>query len=596
MADTDKTDPKKPKVPLKTTLRRLYSLAWPERWSLGLATTFLLLSSAGNLAYPRAAGMLFDVAVLTGGTGDSVDLHRVDQVAAGLMGIFALTAIASSLRFLLFSRAGERIVNQLRGDLYASIMKQETAFFDTEKSGDLSSRLSNDAAVLQNTVTVSLSMVLRNLVQAAGAVAWLFALSVKLTVMMLLVVPPVALAAVFFGRRVRKLSKDSQDALAKANEVAVESLGGIRTVRSFAAERTEVERYRTTLAGSLELAFKRIRLSSSFFGVASFAVFGAAVFVFWYGARMVVLAELTRGDLVSFLFYTMLMAVGLSALAEQWADVQRAAGASERVFELLHRVPTIPPTGGEQLSKVEGAVTFEKVAFAYPSRPDVTVLDGFDFSMAPGEVVAVVGPSGAGKSTIASMLYRLYDPKAGRLLLDGHPYSTLDAEWLRRQVGVVAQEPLLFSTSIADNIRYGRPEASDAEVEAAAKTANAHVFITGFPDGYRTLVGERGIQLSGGQKQRVAIARAVLKNPKILILDEATSALDAESEHLVREALERLMKGRTTLVIAHRLSTVKDANRVVVLEAGRVVQIGTHAALVGEEGLYRRLVERQFAA
>jgi ATP-binding cassette subfamily B protein len=226
----------------------------------------------------------------------------------------------------------------------------------------------------------------------------------------------------------------------------------------------------------------------------------------------------------------------------------------------------------------------------------VTVLDGFDFSMAPGEVVAVVGPSGAGKSTIASMLYRLYDPKAGRLLLDGHPYSTLDAEWLRRQVGVVAQEPLLFSTSIADNIRYGRPDATDAEVEAAAKTANAHVFISGFPEGYKTLVGERGIQLSGGQKQRVAIARAVLKNPRILILDEATSALDAESEHLVREALERLMKGRTTLVIAHRLSTVKDANRVVVLDAGRVVQVGTHAALVGEEGLYRRLVERQFAA
>jgi ATP-binding cassette subfamily B protein len=224
------------------------------------------------------------------------------------------------------------------------------------------------------------------------------------------------------------------------------------------------------------------------------------------------------------------------------------------------------------------------------------VLDGFDFSMAPGEVVAVVGPSGAGKSTIASMLYRLYDPKAGRLLLDGHPYSTLDAEWLRRQVGVVAQEPLLFSTSIADNIRYGRPDASDAEVEAAAKTANAHAFISGFPEGYKTLVGERGIQLSGGQKQRVAIARAVLKNPRILILDEATSALDAESEHLVREALERLMKGRTTLVIAHRLSTVKDANRVVVLDAGRVVQVGTHAALVGEEGLYRRLVERQFAA
>lgn len=576
-------------------MKRLYALAWPERWPLMLATIFLLASAAGNLAFPRAAGTLFDQALLNV-TAGKVDLQRVDAMAAVLVLIFAATALASALRFVLFSRAGERIVSRLRGDLYASMLRQETGFFDSQKTGELTSRLSSDTTVLQTTVTANLSMVLRNLTQAFGALVMLLVTSSKLTSMMVAVVPPVALAAVFYGRKVRKLSKESQDALAKASEVAVESLGGIRTVRSFAAEAAEVSRYKDAIGHSLTLAFRRITLSGIFFGIAFFAAFSAGAFVFWYGARMVASGELTPGSLISFLFYTMQMAFGLAALAELWTDVQRAAGAAERVFELLYRTPAFEPTGGTQLSKVRGEVNFDAVSFAYPSRPDVKVLQAFCLTLHPGEVVAIVGPSGAGKSTIASLLYRLYDPLAGRLLLDGTPFSQLDAEWLRRQVGVVAQEPLLFSTSIADNIRYGRQTATQAEVEAAARMANAHGFIAGFPQAYQTLVGERGVQLSGGQKQRVAIARAVLKDPRILILDEATSALDAESEHLVHEALERLMKGRTTLVIAHRLSTVKGADRVVVLEEGRVVQSGTHAALVSEEGLYRRLVERQFAA
>jgi ABC transporter fused permease/ATP-binding protein len=587
--------PASPKVPLKTTLRRLYSLAWPERWPLALATVFLLASSVGNLAFPRAAGTLFDEALLRVSEGQ-VDLARVDRLALILVVIFAATAVASALRFVLFSRAGERIVAHLRSDLYQALMRQEIAFFDTQKTGELSSRLSSDATVLQTTVTSNISMVLRNAVQALGALAMLLVTSARLTSMMLVVVPPVALSAVYFGRRVRKLSKQSQDALAKASEVAVESLSGIRTVRSFAAEDVEVVRYRSAVDRSLELAFRRIKLAGAFFGVAFFAAFSAAVFVFWYGARMVATTELSAGGLISFLFYTMQMSFALSALAELWTDVQRAAGAAERVFELLDRRPAIPPGVGARLSEVRGEVRFSGVGFAYPSRPDIAVLRDFNLVLEPGKVAAIVGPSGAGKSTIASLLYRLYDPQAGTLTLDGRPYGELDPEWLRRQVGVVAQEPLLFSTSIADNIRYGRPGASDAEVEAAARTANAHTFISGFPEGYATLVGERGIQLSGGQKQRVAIARAVLKDPRILILDEATSALDAESEHLVREALERLMRGRTTLVIAHRLSTVKDAHRVVVLDAGQVAQAGTHQSLVAQEGLYRRLVEKQFAA
>jgi ATP-binding cassette subfamily B protein len=517
-------------------------------------------------------------------------------MALALVVIFAVTALASALRFVLFSRAGERIVARLRNDLYAALLRQEIAFFDTQKTGELSSRLSSDATVLQTTVTSNVSMVLRNAMQALGALAMLLVTSGKLTTIMLAVVPPVALSAVWYGRRVRRLAKESQDALARASEVAVESLGGIRTVRSFAAEDKEVARYQGAIDRSLALAFRRIRLSGSFFGIAFFAAFSSAVMVFWWGARMVASGELSAGSLISFLFYTMQLAFGLSALAELWTDVQRAAGAAERVFELLHRTPAIAPHGGTILSRVDGAVQFRGVEFAYPSRPDVKVLDRFDFTLDAGRVVAIVGPSGAGKSTIASLLYRLYDPQRGTITLDGHPYAELDARWLRQQVGVVAQEPLLFSTSIADNIRYGRPGAGDDEVEAAARLANAHQFVSAFPEGYRTMVGERGIQLSGGQKQRVAIARAVLKDPRILILDEATSALDAENEHLVKEALERLMRGRTTLVIAHRLSTVKDAHRVVVLEGGQVAQVGTHAALVAEDGPYRRLVEKQFAA
>ncbi len=592
-ATKEKKDEKRP--PLGVTLKRLYSLAWPERASLGWASLFLIASSFGNLAFPKAAGSLFDESLL-GVKAGQVDLGRVDQMALILIGIFAITALASALRYLLFSRAGERIVSRLRGDLYASLLNQEIGFFDTQKTGELSSRLSSDASVLQTTVTANISMVLRNLTVSLGALVMLMFTSAKLTLMMLAVVPPVALSAVYYGRKVRKLSKDAQDALARASDVAVESLGGIRTVRSFAAEKKEASRYRGAIDESLQLAFRRINLATAFFGIAFFAVFAAAVFVFWYGARMVAGDELTPGGLISFLFYTMQMAFGLSALAELWTDVQRAAGAAERVFELLHRTPQIPADGGRRLEPVNGKIVFSDVSFAYPTRPDTHVLSHFTLALEPGEVVAVVGPSGAGKSTIASLLYRLYDPAAGEVALDGVPFSQLDPEWLRRQVGVVAQEPMLFSTSIADNIRYGRPEATDEEVEAAAKLANAHGFISQFPESYQTLVGERGIQLSGGQKQRVAIARAVLKNPRILILDEATSALDAESEHLVREALERLMKGRTTLVIAHRLSTVRDANRVVVLEAGAIVQSGTHERLVGEEGLYRRLVERQFAA
>jgi len=586
----EKAKDTKPRLPPKVTLRRLLSLARPEVRTLIAGTIFLVIGSGMGLAYPKVMQQIIDEAL------GARDRAMIDRAALGMLVIFAIQSVAIAMRYYLFTTAGERIVARLRQQLFASLMSQEVAFFDERKTGELTNRLASDATVLQNTVSSNISMVLRNAVQALGGIAMLFFTSPVLTLLMLAVVPPVAVGAVAYGRRVRKLSREVQDALAASNEVAEESLSGVRTVRSFAAEKSEVGRYGTAVERAFELARSRARQSSTFMAAASFGAFSAAVAVLWYGGRLVLNGSLSVGGLMAFLVYSMFVAFALGALTELWADFMRASGASERVFELLDRTPAIPPSGGERLANTQGRVHLQEVRFTYPTRPDLPVLQGIELTIEPGEVVAIVGPSGAGKSTIASMLGRMYDPQSGRILLDGKDLKELDPEWLRQQIGVVAQEPLLFSSSIADNIRYGKAGASQEEVEAAARAANAHDFINRFPEGYKTLVGERGVQLSGGQKQRVAIARAVLKDPRLLILDEATSALDAESEHLVKDALDRLMKGRTTLIIAHRLSTVMDADRVLVLEGGKIVQSGSHSALMGQEGLYRRLVERQFVA
>jgi ABC transporter fused permease/ATP-binding protein len=586
----EKAKDTKSRVPPKVTLRRLLSLARPELRTLAIGTLFLIIGSGMGLAYPQAIKRIIDEAL------GARDRALIDRAAMWMVLILAIQSVAIALRYYLFSTAGERVVARLRQNLFASLMSQEVAFFDERKTGELTNRLASDATVLQNTVSVNISMVLRNGVQVLGGIAMLFYTSPMLTLLMLSVVPPVAVGAVAYGRRVRKLSREVQDSLAASNEVADESLAGVRTVRSFAAEKSEVRRYSAAVEKAFELARSRARQSSTFMAVASFGGFAAAAAVLWYGGRLVVDDKLSVGGLMSFLMYSMFVAFALGALTDLWADYMRASGASERVFELLDRKPAIPASGGERLANTQGRVHLQGVHFTYPTRPDLPVLQGIELTIEPGEVVAIVGPSGAGKSTIASMLGRMYDPQGGRILLDGKDLKELDPEWLRQQIGVVAQEPLLFSSSIADNIRYGKAGASQAEVEAAARAANAHDFISRFPQGYDTLVGERGVQLSGGQKQRVAIARAVLKDPRLLILDEATSALDAESEHLVKDALDRLMQGRTTLIIAHRLSTVMDADRVLVLEGGKIVQSGSHSALMGQEGLYRRLVERQFVA
>ncbi len=582
--------PRVPPARARQLLKRMMGLARPEWRTLAVGLACLVVASSANLVFPQAIRLLVDGALTGGGA------HAVDEAALFMLIVGVVSGAAGATRYVLFTVTGERVVTRLRREAYARLLEQEVAFFDEHRTGDLANRLASDTTVLQNAVSVNVSMMLRNAAAVTGGLAMLFFTSWRLTLLMLAVVPAIAIGAVVYGRRLRRLSREVQDALGKAASVGEESLAGIRTVRAFAAEAIESARYGEAVERSFQLARERIVTSGVFMGTAMMAALGAIALVMWYGGRLVLGAHMTAGQLTSFLVYTLVVAVSLGALGDLWADFMRAAGAAERVFELIDREPAIPSEGGLQPGRVDGRLELARVEFAYPARPDMPVLSGLDLVLEPGKVVAVVGPSGAGKSTIAALLSRLYDPIAGAVSLDGRDLRELDAKWLRRQIGVVAQEPMLFSSGIADNIRYGRAHATDEEVERAARAANAHDFVSRFPEGYATRVGERGVQLSGGQKQRIAIARAVLKDPRILILDEATSALDAESEHLVQEALDRLLEGRTTLVIAHRLSTVKNAHQVVVLDGGKVVQQGTHAELVGEAGLYRKLVERQFVA
>jgi ATP-binding cassette subfamily B protein len=571
-------------------LRRVLALAKPEWKRLTLATVFLVFGSGAGLLYPQAVRVIIDRALNDGNAA------MIDWAALAMLAIFLLQAVAIAARYALFTIAGERIVARLRQDLYSRILQQEVAFFDQRRTGELLNRLSSDTAVLQNAVSSNISMALRNVAQTVGGVAFLFYTSPTLAAMMLVVIPPIAIGARWYGRELRKLSREVQDALAVASEVAEESIAGIRTVRSFTAEPLERARYHARIEESFALARRRSVLGGLFMGVASFFGLAAAVFVLWYGGHLVVAGGMSLGELTAFLVYTVIVAVSLGSLSGLWTDFMKASGASERVFALMDRAPLMKLTGGDTIAVPRGAVELCRVDFSYPARPDVQVLRGIELTLTPGQVLAVVGPSGAGKSTIAGLVARLYDPSAGVITFDGRDVRALDPSWLRTQVATVAQEPILFSTSVRENIRYGRPDATDDEIVAAARAANADDFISGFPDGYDTPVGERGIQLSGGQKQRVAIARAILKDPRVLILDEATSALDAESEHLVKDALDRLMRGRATLVIAHRLSTVVDADRVAVIGDGRVVQWGDHGSLMREEGLYRQLIERQFVA
>ncbi len=573
----------------KVDLKRLLKLAGPEWKALTMGTFVLVIGSGTALAAPQLLDPIIEGLSSGGGR------EQVTKPVLQLLFLMVIGAIAGGLRAWLFTVAGERIVTDLRKRLYASIIGQEIAFFDERRTGELTNRLASDTTVIQNTVSVNISMLLRFVALAIGAVFFLFITSWRLALATLLVIPVIAIGAGVVGRRLRGLARDVQDALADATTVAEETVAGIRTVRAFAQEPGEVARYGEAVERSFTLARKRAAVIALFRGGMSVGMVAALALVLLYGGWLVADGLMEGSELAKYGGYTMMAAVSLGALSGLYEDFMKSLGASERVFELIDRVPTVV-SGESTPTAVRGHVEFQNVDFAYPTRPEHPVLKGLSLEMVPGEVVALVGPSGGGKSTIATLISRFYDPQAGQILLDEHPIKSLDKDWLRRQVGVVSQEPTLFATSILENITYGVPGATVEQAEAAAKAANAHEFISEFPEGYKTLVGERGVKLSGGQKQRVAIARALLRDPKILVLDEATSALDAESEHLVQEALDHLMKGRTTLVIAHRLSTVKEADRVLVLNNGAVVQSGTHDALVKVEGLYRRLVERQFEA
>lgn len=575
------------KVPIP--FRRLLILAWPERKLLGLGTLALAVSSATVLTYPMLIKNIVNEALGSG------SVEEINKASLLVLLVLFLQGISSAYRYRCFTYAGERIVMAIREKVFKSLVEQDIAFFDQNRTGELMSRLSADTALLQNALSINISMLVRNIATAVGGTVLLLYTSPRLTLLLLLSLPFLGIGVVYYGRRIRDISKKVQDALAQSAIIAEETISGMRTVRAFAQESVELGRYRQALGETLRRTRKKVHSISLFMMISSLFGYAPIVCVIWYGGMLVIQKEMDIGGLMSFVLYTLTVGISVASLAALWTDFMAATGASRRVFQLLDEKPSIHLSGGRELRAIRGEVTFDNVHFAYPSRPDFPVLSGITLPIKAGEVVALVGPSGAGKSTVVSLIPRFYDVTTGRILVDGQDIRDLDATQLRRQIGMVAQDSVLMSSSIADNVRYGKEDASDEEVLEALRFAHAEEFIQRFPDGIRTIIGERGVQLSGGQRQRVAIARAVLKNPRILILDEATSALDAESEHHVREALDSLMKGRTTVVIAHRLSTVKGADRVLVLNRGCIVQEGSHDQLMADgQGIYRRLVERQF--
>ncbi len=594
MADSSASD--RPKAKSARPLAELWPYLKPYRRVLAWAMVALLLASGSMLALPVALSQLVDKG-MSAGNSETVNIYFI-----AFLGVAVLFGAFAAMRFYLVTWLGERVVADVREAVYRNVIRMDPQFFEVTRTGEVLSRLTTDTTLVQSISGVGISIALRSTINLVGAIVMMAITSIKLLGLMLIAMPAVIVPVISLGRKLRKLSRSSQDRIADTSGLAGETLNAIQTVQAFTLEALNTRRYDAAVEESFKVAVVRTRVRAWLTALSTTLVVAAITIVLWFGAHQVLSKEMTGGELVQFLLFAVYAGVAAASLSEMWSEVQRAAGAMDRLVELQQATPAIvaPPNALPmpplQASVKAGHVRFENVRFNYPSRPETPALDGFSIDIAPGETVAFVGPSGAGKSTTFQLLLRFYDPQAGRVLLDGIHIADADPLAVRQRIGLVPQDTVLFGTSARENIRYGRPDATDEEVEAAARAAAADDFIRALPEGYETFLGERGTRLSGGQRQRIAIARAILKNPPLLLLDEATSALDAESERVVQQALEQLMATRTTIIIAHRLATVLKANRIVVMDHGRIIATGSHEELIATNPLYARLAALQFTS
>ncbi|TKB97743.1 ABC transporter ATP-binding protein [Pedobacter cryophilus] len=568
----------------------------PYKSKFGIGMVFLLISSITGLAFPILIKMMVDLA--QGITPESYLPQTINGIGLLAFGILFIQSFVSFFRIRLFVEVAEKSLADIRRDTYFTMITLPMNFFANRRVGELNSRISSDLSQIQDTITTTLAEMIRQIILLIGGISILVWVSGKLTLFLLSILPIIVIAGVFFGKAIRKVSRNAQDKLAESNTIVEETLQGISNVKAFVNESYEANRYDKSLREVVKIAMKGANYRGGFASFIIFCIFGAIMGVIWYGTVLVQQNNLSVGDLLAYMLYSVFVGAAMGSFPELYANVQKAIGASERVLEILDEENediSIQHKNNEIKQIIKGDLAFDNILFNYPSRKDITVLNGVSFTAKVGEKIAIVGPSGAGKSTIASLILRFYHPQNGQILFDGKAANEFAITDIRNQVAIVPQDVILFGGTIKENIAYGKLTATDDEIIAAAKKANAHQFITGFPEAYETVVGERGVKLSGGQRQRIAIARALLKDPAILILDEATSSLDSESERLVQEALEILMKDRTSIIIAHRLSTIREADKIIVLDKGKIVESGNHQELLQhEDGLYKHLSALQF--